>query len=100
MQYFIIDITYKASLDRIAEVVGDHRTHLGKAYDKGWFIASGPKIPKDGGLIIGRAPDRESLIEFLDQDPFYTTGVAEYRLIEFDPVKQHPEFGGFFGDAS
>ena len=96
MKFFIIEYQYRVSLERVAEVVEEHRAHLQTGYDQGWFLASGPQNPKTGGLVIARAPELGDIEEFLSRDPFITNGIAEPRIIEFEPVKRHPEMASFF----
>lgn len=96
MKFFIAELRYLVPLERVAEVVGRHREFLDQGYRRGWFLASGPKNPKTGGLIVARAPGLAELREFLASDPFAVEGIAEYSFAEFEPVKRHPEFGAFF----
>ena len=96
MKYFIVEYTYLKPLEDILDVVQEHRRHLDEGYEKGWFLASGPQNPKDGGLLVARSPDRADLEEFLARDPFVLKGAAKPRVIEFDPVKRHPKMAQFF----
>ncbi len=96
MKYFIINLTYLVPLEKVADVVGEHRAFLDEGYKRGWFLASGPQNPKLGGLLIARAPSREDLDALLANDPFKLKEICSYGFIEFDPVKRHPEMGAFF----
>lgn len=98
LKYFIIDYHYLVPFEKVAENVADHRAHLDEGYAKGWFLASGPQNPKTGGLLIARAPERSDLDAFFARDPFVTRKIAEPRVIEFEPVKRHPEFAAFFAE--
>jgi uncharacterized protein YciI len=90
MPHFLVEITYTAPLERIAEVVGAHREHLQIGYDRGMLLCSGPQVPRTGGILIARAETKEALLEFCAIDPYRVEGVAEYRVIEFEPVKSQP----------
>lgn len=96
MKFFILDLRYLVPLERVAEVVGAHREFLDGGYRRGWFLASGPRVPKTGGIVIARAPGEAELRALLADDPFVREGIAEYHFLEFEPVKRHPEFAGFF----
>lgn len=91
MKHFMVEITYKAGPDEIAATVNEHRAFLQTGYDKGWLLMSGPQVSKTGGVVIARAPSREELQVFFSGDPYLQKKLAEYRFIEFDPVK-HQEF--------
>lgn len=99
MKFFIINLNYLVPFERVAEVVTEHRKFLDEGYSRGWFLASGPRNPKTGGLIIARAPSIDELRGFLANDPFQSNGIAEYVYTEFEPVKRHGDFGAFFATA-
>ncbi|HZR37792.1 MAG TPA: YciI family protein [Nevskia sp.] len=87
MQHYVVEITYRVPLARIEETVAAHRAHLQTGYERGLLLASGPQIPRQGGILLARAPSREALEDFLAQDPYALQQLAAYRLIEFQPVK-------------
>ncbi len=87
MQHYVVEITYCVPLARIEETVAAHRAHLQGGYEQGLLLASGPQIPREGGILLARAPSREALEEFLAKDPYSLQELVEYRLIEFQPVK-------------
>jgi uncharacterized protein YciI len=92
---FIIDITYKKSLEFIDQYLVEHRAFLDGGYKDNYFIASGPKNPRIGGIIISQLKDRDQLEAILKQDPFIIHDVADYNIIEFNPVKYHQDFVSF-----
>lgn len=96
MKYFIVLLHYTRPVEEVAEVTPEHRLYLDEGYKRGWFLASGRRNPPVGGVIVARAPEREDLAAFLANDPFALRGVARHELIEFDPVKRHPEMAKFF----
>ncbi len=80
---FIIELIYKASLAEIDAHMKPHMRFLKAHYDSGTFLLSGRKIPRDGGIIIATAPNREAIESIARQDPFVEKGLAEVRVIEF-----------------
>ena len=92
---FLIMLTYKQSIEVVEQYLKEHRAFLGEGYTKNWFIVSGPKIPRTGGVIISNLKDKNQLELILKQDPFYVNGVADFEIIEFTPVKHHPNFASF-----
>ena len=79
----IIELTYQTSLDKVDALLKAHRLFLKTYIDQGIFIASGPKSPRDGGIIIALG-DVESLQTVIKNDPFYQHKLASYRLIAFE----------------
>ena len=80
---FVIELTYKASLAEIDASMAAHVMFLKKYYAAGNFLISGRKIPRDGGIIMAVARNRQQLEGIIREDPFYARGLADFRIIEF-----------------
>ena len=89
---FLVLITYKKSLDEIDRYLIGHHDFLDAGYKNNYFIVSGPKNPRTGGIIISQLGNREQLEQILNSDPFKTHDAADYEIIEFMPVKYHRNF--------
>ena len=89
-KFFVLEITYRVAAEELGETVTEHRAFLQTGYDQGWLLLSGPMVPRTGGMLIGRAPSREALEAFFANDPYRLKGLADYRIIEFEPVKFAP----------
>ncbi|QNB17129.1 hypothetical protein G5S35_31075 [Paraburkholderia tropica] len=63
------------------------RRFLDRHHAKGRFLASGPQLPRTGGVILAKAASRKELCDVLMEDPFYQEHVVSYRVIEFEPNK-------------
>ncbi|WP_395174216.1 YciI family protein [Roseibium alexandrii] len=83
---FVVDLTYIADVSKVDALLEPHRAFLKSGYDHGVFLASGPKEPRTGGVILARADTRAELEKLIDQDPFKQEGVAAYHVTEFNPV--------------
>ncbi|MEV5169712.1 YciI family protein [Streptomyces flaveolus] len=88
---FVLELTYTAPLDAVDAVLPDHVAWLGEQYEKGLFLASGRKNPRDGGVILAVAGDRARIDEIVASDPFTVAGVCAYRVTEFIATKTAPE---------
>jgi uncharacterized protein YciI len=86
MKHFIVEIIYKAPLEKIDAVRDRHRAFLDEGYKKGMILMSGPQVPRTGGIIIARGNSMEDVAEFLQNDPYQMEKVAEYKFVEFNPV--------------
>jgi uncharacterized protein YciI len=82
----IIDLIYKKPMSEVESVLEAHRDFLQTHYDSGLLVASGPKVPRTGGVIIALG-DKSAMEAILKDDPFYKAGVTEYSITEFEPVK-------------
>jgi uncharacterized protein YciI len=96
VNYFIVLLHYTRPIEEVSAVTPDHRAYLDEGYTRGWFLASGRRNPPVGGVLIARAPSIGELAAYLANDPFALRGVAHHELIEFDPVKRHPDYAKFF----
>jgi uncharacterized protein YciI len=80
---FVIELVYKASLEEIDANMAAHMRFLRKYYKAGNFLISGRKIPREGGIILAVGKNRQEIEAIAYEDPFYTKGLAEVRVIEF-----------------
>ena len=80
---FVIELTYKAPLADIDARMTAHVRFLKKYYASGNFLVSGRKIPRNGGVILAVGTSRAQIEAIVQQDPFYTHGLADFRIIEF-----------------
>ena len=87
---FIVILRYIVSLEEVERYLEAHRAFLQKYYDEGRFILSGPRIPREGGIIIMAASVRGRVDQIMSEDPFIQNGIATYDVIPFVPVRFHP----------
>jgi uncharacterized protein YciI len=80
---FVIELIYKAALDEIDAHMGAHMKFLRKYYAAGNFLASGRKIPREGGIILAVGKSRDEIESIVKEDPFCKHGLADFRVIEF-----------------
>lgn len=92
---FLIHLTYKKPIEDVDKHLAEHRHFLEGCYEKNYFVVSGPRNPRTGGIIISQLKDRKQLETILHSDPFYIHQIADYEIIEFTPVKYHKNFISF-----
>jgi uncharacterized protein YciI len=95
---FIIELTYTVPAAEIDAAMAPHIKYLDKYYQKGNFLASGRKEPRDGGLIFAKAANRQEVEAIIAEDPFNINGLATYRIIEFKATKKVKAYDDFSGD--
>ncbi|MEZ4994163.1 MAG: YciI family protein [Saprospiraceae bacterium] len=84
---YIINITYKVPLETVDHYLESHVAYLNEQYKQGYFLASGRKVPRTGGIIISNVSDKLELTAIIEKDPFKMNDLADYELIEFIPSK-------------
>ena len=80
---FVIELSYKVDLAKIDAQMKAHVAFLKKYYDSGHFLVSGRKIPRDGGIILALAESREKVEAIMKEDPFFSRGLADFRIVQF-----------------
>jgi len=83
---FVIIVDYVKPLSEVDRWLEAHREFLREQYAAGLFLASGPREPRDGGLILAHGCNRAALEVLLEADPFKREGVARYTILEFCPT--------------
>lgn len=91
---FVILLNYVKPLNEIETHLEAHRRFLDEGYAAGIFLASGPRVPRTGGVILANAQSAEELTTYIDRDPFKLAGVATYEVVEFAPLKIDPRLDG------
>lgn len=89
---YIINLTYKVSLEAVDKYLDKHIQYLDEQYNLGTFLASGRKISKTGGVILSNIGDMNKLSKIIDKDPFKINDLAHYEIIEFKVSKACAEF--------
>ena len=90
---FIANLKYKKSIEEVNKVLEAHLEYLDKYFEKGKFICTGKKsFPELGGVILFDSNNLEEAEKILYEDPFYIEEIADYEIIEFQPVKFSQNF--------
>lgn len=82
---FVVDLEYRVPLSEIDRHLDGHRAFLERHYAAGRFLASGPKQPRTGGVILAREASRDALLAALAEDPFHRNALADITVTEFEP---------------
>ncbi|HET6857096.1 MAG TPA: YciI family protein [Streptomyces sp.] len=92
---FVLELTYTGPVERVDELMDAHVIWLDTQYEAGVFIASGRKVPRDGGVILAVGGDRAAIEQIAAEDPFAVAGVCAYRITEFVATKTAVELAGY-----
>lgn len=93
---FVVILRYGVSLDKIDAHRAAHLAFLEPLYAQGVFLASGPQVPRTGGVILAACESKDALSVILSRDPFSQHGLATYDIIEFIPTKYQKGFEALF----
>ncbi|MCX4528977.1 MULTISPECIES: YciI family protein [unclassified Streptomyces] len=84
---FVMELTYIAPIEAVEEQMDAHIAWLDGHYAAGVFLASGRKVPRDGGVVLAGGVSRAEIEKIAADDPFTVAGVCEYRITEFIATK-------------
>ncbi|MFF5447708.1 YciI family protein [Streptomyces sp. NPDC012888] len=84
---FVMELTYTAPIEDVEALLDAHIAWLDGYYASGVFLASGRKVPRDGGVILAGGVSRGEIEKIATEDPFSEAGVCEYRITEFIATK-------------
>ncbi|MEW6342230.1 MAG: YciI family protein [Paraburkholderia sp.] len=87
---YVINLTYIVPLEQVDDALEAHRAFLNEQFEAGVFVAAGPKVPRDGGVILAINLEREQLDALLATDPFAQRKVARYDVTEFKATRLAP----------
>ena len=82
--YAIAIIRYRRPLEEVMQHTDAHRAYLQELKQQGLMIASGPMVPRNGGMLLLRVPDNDAqakLDSIRDNDPYVRSGMAQYELL-------------------
>jgi len=80
---YVVTLTYTRPLDEVEKHRDAHMDWVRHQYENGHFLVSGPRIPREGGVILVRDMPRENLDALLTEDPYQRNGVADYTVVWF-----------------
>ncbi|MEV7726038.1 YciI family protein [Streptomyces sp. NPDC101733] len=84
---FVMELTYTAPVEAVEEEMDAHIAWLDGYYASGVFLASGRKVPREGGIILAGGVSRAEIDKIAAEDPFTVAGVCAYRITEFIATK-------------
>lgn len=85
----IFKLTYKKALSEVEKYLEAHREYLDEYFGKGLFVASGPREPRVGGVILCNAGSMDEAREIISRDPFFKEDIADYEITFFHSTKHN-----------
>lgn len=86
MPIYAITIEYTKPMPEVEAATPGHRAYLKQLFDEGRIVASGPFVPRTGGMLLLRAADRAAVDAVIAADPFRLQDVARYDVREWSPT--------------
>ena len=93
---YVVVLTYIKPPEEVDSIIPEHVEWLKKGYSDGGFLAPGRRIPRNGGVILAKCDNIESLKERLSLDPFNKLNIAKTEIIPFDATMKSPLLENIF----
>lgn len=87
---YLINLRYTGALAEIDDALDAHRAFLEHYFSAGVFVIAGPKVPREGGIILAMPVTRERLDAILAEDPFHRQKLVHYEITEFNATRLSP----------
>lgn len=84
---FVLLARYTRPAEEVDRNLEAHKAWIVRQFEEGRFVATAREVPLIGGLILANATDADELRAIIAEDPFVTSGCAEYDIREFAPVR-------------
>ncbi|MFE6055871.1 YciI family protein [Kitasatospora sp. NPDC056446] len=92
---FVLELSYTAPMEKIDAALPRHVEWLNAHYAAGAFLASGRKVPREGGVIVAAGQDRAAIEALVATDPFVVDGLCAYRVTEFVATTTAPALDAY-----
>lgn len=83
---FLLICTYVKPLEEVDKVLSAHRDYLHAKIKTGELIVAGRRNPRVGGILLVKANSHADAQRVVNEDPFTTSGVATFEIIEWTPT--------------
>jgi uncharacterized protein YciI len=84
---FVCVTTYRGPLPVDDPILPQHWAFLDRELAAGRLIASGPQVPRIGGVFILRVDDEAEARALMQRDPLVAQCRVEFQLIQFQPTR-------------
>jgi uncharacterized protein YciI len=68
-------------------LLSEHHAFMDEQYRHGALVASGPRMPRTGGVIVARGVDVTQVERLLSEEPLARAGIAAYEVIPFTATR-------------
>ena len=84
---YVINLRYTGALAEIDDALDAHRVYLERYFAAGVFVIAGPKVPREGGIILASGIERDRLDAIIAEDPFAQQRLAHYDITKFKATR-------------
>ena len=97
---FVLLLKYLKPMEEVERLLPAHREFLERFYREGKLIASGPRLPRTGDVILADVDSELEAMKIVVEDPYFSEKVADYELIRFAVTRHDARFASFVDEAA
>ncbi|MEO2139417.1 MAG: hypothetical protein ABGX91_04145 [Thermoleophilia bacterium] len=94
---FLLRATYNRPIEEVDQLLEEHKAWIMKNFEAGRILLTARQVPLVGGIILATGGTEEDMVAMLDEDPFKRSGMAEYEVLEYAPVRAAEGVEGLIG---
>ena len=79
-------LRYQKPMTEVEKHTEAHRAYMRTLHERGVLVASGPFVPRTGGMLLFKADSRDEVDVLLADDPFLEHDVAVYEVQAWTPT--------------
>jgi uncharacterized protein YciI len=87
MSVFVLLARYTKPAEEVDLLLEDHKAWISRHQEAGRILMTARQVPLTGGLILAAGDSVEQMREMISEDPFHSSGAAEYEVLEFEPAR-------------
>ncbi len=84
---FLLRATYNRPIEEVDQLLEGHKAWIMKNFDEGRILLTARQVPLVGGIILARGESAEEMWAMLEEVPFKSSGMADYEVLEYAPVR-------------
>ena len=89
---YLLMARYTRPAEEVDALLEEHKAWIGRNSDK--ILLTAREEPLIGGVIIARAGSLDEIWAMIREDPFHASGMSEYEVREYRPVRAAPGVEG------
>ncbi len=94
---FLLRATYNRPIEEVDQLLEEHKAWIMKNFEAGRILLTARQVPLVGGIILATGGTEEDMVAMLDEDPFKRSGMADYEVLEYAPVRAAEGVEGLIG---
>ena len=94
---FLLRATYNRPIEEVDQLLEEHKAWIMKNFEAGRILLTARQVPLVGGIILATGGTEEDMVAMLDEDPCKRSGMAEYEVLEYAPVRAAEGVEGLIG---